>query len=130
MIEVHAGEFFCEQYQFIKENLLEQVANFQENGFGWQFDRVESYDIKVARFQPTKGSTYIELPKELKAKKACRNMKNNDNNCFPASITEAIFLMKKDPQRYNDELKRNMKKLNWEGIEFPADPWKASKKIE
>ena len=33
-------------------------------------------------------------------------------------------------ERDNDELKRNMKKLNWEGIEFPADSVKASKKFE
>ena len=68
----------------------------------------------VARFQPTKGGTYLELPKELKAKKACRNIKN-DNKCFAASITEAIFPRKKHAERYN-ELKRNMKKLNWDII--------------
>ena len=130
MIEVHAGKFSSEQYESIKGNLLEQVANFQENCSGWQFDREESYDISVARFQLTNGSTYIDLPKELKGKKACVNVKNNDNKCYAAAIAVAILRRKKNAERYDDELKRFMKTLIWEGIELPANPWKASEKFK
>ena len=110
MMEIHAGNFTSEDYEAIKENLLEQVATYQEHGSGWTFDRVESYDINVATFQ---------------------RINNYDDKCFPKSVTEAIFPRNgKVANRDNDKLKRNMKKLNWQGIEFPADQVKASKKFE
>ena len=116
MIEVYATSNISEQYNEIKENLL---------GSRWQFDRVESYDINVAPFNPLSGGTYLDLPPELKNKHALLNGKNDDDKCFAASINAAIFRRKKNAESYNDELKKNMKKLNWEGIEFPAHPGKA-----
>ena len=130
MMEIHAGNFTSEDYETVKENLLEQVATYQELGSGWTFNRVESYDIDIATFNRINGKSYVELPKVLRDQKAYKNIKNFDNLCFPKSITEAIFPRRKNGERDNDELKRNMNKLNWEGIEFPADPVKASKKFE
>ena len=62
--------------------------------------------------------------------KPCINVKNDDDMCFAAAIAAALLRRKKHPERYDDKLKRFMKTLNWEGIDFPADPWKASKKFE
>ena len=67
----------------------------------------------------------------MRDQKAFLNIKSYDDQCFAKSITEQIFSRnRKVANRDNDELKRNMKKLNWKGIEFPADPVKASKMFE
>ena len=76
----------------IQEN-TSQRARGEENGSGWQFDRVQSYDIIVTRFQPTKGGTYLKLSKELKAHKACINVKNNDNKCFAGRNMHQLMMM-------------------------------------
>ena len=49
MMEVHAGHYNSEDYEKVKENLLEQVDTLLENGSQWIFDRVESYDINSTR---------------------------------------------------------------------------------
>ena len=41
-----------------------------------------------------------------------------------------IFPRRKNGDRDYDELARNVEKLNWDGIEFPADPVVAAKKFE
>ena len=41
-----------------------------------------------------------------------------------------IFPRGKNGDRDNDELARNVQTLNWNGIEFPADPVVAFKKFE
>ena len=48
MMEVNARHYNSEDYEKVKENLLEQVDTFLENGSEWKFDQVESYDINVA----------------------------------------------------------------------------------
>ena len=57
MMEVHAGHFNSEDYETVKENLMEQVDTFLENGSEWKLDRVESYDINVATFKRFKGQS-------------------------------------------------------------------------
>ena len=64
-MEVHTGKFSAEEYESIKENLLEQVANYQENDSGWRFDRVESYDINVACYKPTRGGYLFQEAKRV-----------------------------------------------------------------
>ena len=131
MMEVYAGNYNSEDYEKVKENLLEQVDTFLENGSQWVFDSVESYDINVAKFSRFKGRSYVKLPDVLRNKKAFLNIKNYDNKCFAKSITEAIFPRNgKVANRDNAEFARNMLKLKWDGIEFPADPVVASKKFE
>ena len=68
------------------------------------------------------GSSYIELPSEIKNKKACVNVQNNNQECFKFSILAAL---------HYDEIKDNLKRpsnytkwlndLNFEGIDFPVD---------
>ena len=70
------------------------------------------------------------MPDVLRNEKAFKNIKNYDNKCFQKAITEMIFPRGKNGDRDNDELAWNVKKLNWDGIEFPADPAVASKMSE
>jgi len=39
-------------------------------------------NIKISRYNPLRGSSYIKLPEKLKAKKACVNVQNHDEECF------------------------------------------------
>ena len=43
-----------------------------------------------------------------------------DNECFKWAVTSAIYPMEKNPQRLNDEMRRNSERLNWKGIDFPT----------
>ena len=88
--------------------ILEIIQQFQNNGSGWVFENVESFDIKIDPFEPLSGSSYISLPKTLEDKKAIINVRNeNDHECFKWVITSAIYRREKHPQRLNKEMRNN-----------------------
>ena len=110
-----------ELYERMTRECLEKIEKFQNEGSGWQFESVESFDINVDPFKPLRGTSYFPLPNKLAVKKAIINVQNKeDNKCFKWAVTSAVFPREKNNQRLNDELKENSKKLNWEGIDFPT----------
>ena len=56
--------------------LIELSQQFQNQGSGWQFSKVETLDINIDPFEPFYGSSYIPLPKKIIDKKAIINVKN------------------------------------------------------
>lgn len=76
--------------------------------------------MNIVEYQPLKGSSYIELPIELRnSMKGLINIKNNDNECF--RWCHIRFL---NPQDSHSELikrsdKHYLEKLDYSGIEFP-----------
>ena len=47
--------------------MMESKTNFQSMGSNWQFRNVVKLDINIIAYSPLRGSSYIELPKELAA---------------------------------------------------------------
>jgi len=43
-------------------------------------------DVAVYKYKPVRGSSYIPLPPLIANKKACINVKNNDQECFKYSV--------------------------------------------
>ena len=67
------------------------------------------------------GSTYIELPNELKnPMKGLINMKDNDNKCFLLCHIRHLNLVKRYPERITKEDKNMINDLVYEGIKFPV----------
>ena len=58
-----------EMYDEMVERMLEKLANFQKQGSNWRFERVKQLEIHFVKFTPLRGSSWIDLPDELKAKK-------------------------------------------------------------
>ena len=55
--------------------------------FFWKFNLNISGLVK---YDPMKASSYLPLPKELKAKRRCLNIKNNNKKCFLWSIFASL----------------------------------------
>ena len=59
------------------------MARLVPEGSGWTIDSIDNHYMKVVKYQPVNGSSYIPLPKELQhSRKGLINMKNYDNECF------------------------------------------------
>src|SRR6056300_692760 len=101
--------------------ILELFASFQNRGSGWIFKKILYLDIHINKHNPISGSSYIKLPRKLTLKKAIINPKNKDNQCFKWAITIAKYTPKINIERISKELKKNAKKLNWSGLEFPVE---------
>ena len=109
-----------ELYDTIVERIMEKIATFQSMGSGWIFYSIIKLELHTVEWVPLRGSSYIELPKELKDKKAIINMKNEDNRCFIWCVLRALYPKERDPERIDKELKEKENTLNMEGIEYPV----------
>ena len=104
-----------------RQEILNTIDKWVSEGSGWVIDRIDSHYINVTTYQPLNGSSYIELPTELRnPKKGLINIKNKDNKCFRWCPIRHLNPQKKDPQRIKKDDKRLIEGLNYEGIEFPV----------
>lgn len=67
-----------------------KMASFQERDSGWALLRILALDINVNQAALLKGSSYIKTPYKLALKKACLNIRNNDNYCFKWCLVAAV----------------------------------------
>ena len=69
-----------------------------------------------------RASSYLQLPKELKAKQGCVNIKNNDEKCFLWLILASLHPIQ--CRNYPDRVLKYQEyehELNMSGIQYPVD---------
>ena len=96
-----------------------EIEAWSEKGSGWIMDKILKAFINVARYQPMRGGSFMELPTKLKNQKAILNIQNRrDNECLRWAIRAALFQPRGDMRRtlsYPTE-----DGLNFTGIDFPT----------
>ena len=96
------------------------IDKWVSEGSGWVIDRIDSHYINVTTYTPLHGSSYIELPTELRnPKKGLINIKNKDDECFRWCHIRHLNPQEKNPQRINKVDKEMINELNYDGIDFP-----------
>src|SRR5437899_2245077 len=53
---------------------------------GWALYAIDGLRLRVNKYRPLSGSTYIPLPQKIANKKACINVENDDTECFRYAI--------------------------------------------
>ena len=98
-----------------RQEILNTIDKWVSEGSGWVIDRIDSHYLNVTLCKPLNGSSYIELPTDLRnTKKGLVNIKNEDNECF-----RHLNPQEKNPQRIKKEDKKMINELNYDGINFP-----------
>ncbi|KAG8229765.1 hypothetical protein J437_LFUL005846 [Ladona fulva] len=100
--------------------LIKEKSEFQAKGSGWALSEVIGLELRINKFQPLRGSTFIELPEKIKNTKSVINVRKNDAYCFKYSIWAKNI--GRNPQRvslYDTESCRNG--YVWYCIEYPVD---------
>ena len=111
-----------EALQMSKQNILNKIAQWISEGSGWTVQSVDNHYLNIAKYEPMKGSSYIQLPNELRnSGKGLINMKNEDNECFRWCHIRHLNPQDKDPQRIKKTDKQYVGKLDYSNIEFPVD---------
>ena len=91
------------------------------NGSGWIIELIESQYINISTYRPLLGSSYMNLPVELKSpRKGLINIKNKDNKCFLWCHVRHINPLKEHPERIKKTDKKIAEKLDYDEIESPA----------
>ena len=102
------------------QEILFGIDNWINEGSGWVIEQIDAQHLNIASYSPLAGSTYIELPSELRnSKKGLINIQNDDNECFLWCDVRYLNLVNKNPQRITKKDKEIVSKLNYEGINFP-----------
>ena len=121
-------EIFKEMMDEIEEE-VQKVEHAE--GSGWVFVEVENLTLHTDIWDPLKGSSYIDLPEELKNKKALINMKNeNDHKCFLWCVLRALNPKDKNAERIDKDLKSKENTLNMSGITYPVNIKEDIKRFE
>ena len=77
--------------------------------------------LKIDKNKPLNGSSYIDLPKEIKTKKAVINVQNKDDRYFEYAILSAQHHDEiKEKYERPSKYKEHLGMLNFTGIDFPV----------
>ena len=95
-----------------------RIASYTKDGSEWYVKEIVQLEIHTTEHNPTKGSSYIDLPKWIKDKKAIINIKNKDDKCFLWCILRYLHPKERDAEWIGD-LKKYENSLNTKGITFP-----------
>ena len=110
------GEYFSKASGKIQREMEE----FYARGSNWALRRIKSLEVRLNRYIPLRGASYMELPDYIRKKRAIINVKNQDNKCFLWAILSALH-----PAHDNAERVTNYTKYQHEfdgaleGLEFP-----------
>ena len=103
------------------ETILNKIASWISEGSGWTIHSVDNHYLNIVKYQPIRGSSYIQLPEELRnSAKGLINLKNKDNECFRWCHIRHLNPQEKDSQRIKKDDKKYIKNLDYSGIEFPV----------
>ena len=123
----------------VRDKLLKIIEEFQERDSGWTLKEINYLNINIFKFNPLRAGSYIDLPKTLQNKKACINVKNQDQQCFKWAVLCGLY---HDKNRDKDGKVLNLKnsdriskytdfenecKLDFSGISFPTSPLEIEK---
>ena len=103
------------------QEILYRIDNWINERSGWIVESIDGKYVNISAYSPLVGSTYIELPDELKnLMKGLINIKNSNNKCFFWCYIRHLNLLKTYPERITKKDKELVSKLNYEGISFPV----------
>ena len=84
------------------------IDDWINNGSGWNVESIQSQYINISTYRPLSGSSYVDLPVELRnPRKRLINIKNKDQKCFNGFMLEILILQK----NIQKELKKLTQKL-------------------
>ena len=82
------------------QEILYRIDNWINEGSGWIVELIESQYINISTYRPLSGSSYMDLPVELRSpRKGLINIKNKDQKCFLWCHVRHINLSKQHPER-------------------------------
>lgn len=107
-------------YSSVIADLMRKIENFQHKDSGWSFLSNCHLEVNINKYEPMRGSSFFELPAQIKNKKACINVKNTDKFCFLWSIVAGLYPAKRNVNRITSYPHfKNV--LNIQGLSYPVN---------
>ena len=109
---------FDELFNQTKEKIWKNKEVWLKEGSGWIIDKIDEIVLKVCKYKPYEGSSYIKSPEWVYRSKSVLNLKNMDKKCFLWHVIASLF-----PQPFNQisYYEKHLDKLNVTGIRWPME---------
>ena len=126
----NSGKFIASSMSYFDKNIyskcintiLEKIEKFTCQGSGWIISQLLELQIKVVKYTPIKGSSYIALPEKFRNSKfGLINIKNEDDKCFQYCIARHFCRDEKHSERVTKRLKAEVEKFDWNNMKFPVE---------
>ena len=112
---------FQESLDVNVEQIMNDIHKWISEGSAWIIKSINGHYINIIKYEPLTGSSYIKLPTELQnSKHGLINLQNKDNECFCWCHVRHLNPRENNPQRIKKTDKAFVKKLDYQGIEFPV----------
>lgn len=98
--------------------IVTRLSSFEKKDSGWSLVKFNHLDVNVNKYNPLRGSSFIELPRDIINKKAVINVKNNDHECFRWAVLSGLYAPKSHCNRVSSYV-LHKNKLNFENLTFP-----------
>ena len=93
MVPVYGNTLPQNNFLTAVDKMINTLFTFTASGSGWILDTIIELDIKIATFDPIRGSSYIPTPPQLEAPHLLLNIRNRqEHNCFLYCFTAAWHL--------------------------------------
>ena len=102
----------------IKQDFVKASDEAQLRGSGWSLGDVHKIELKLSKYHPILGKSYIPLDPQLMHKRGILNIKNKDERCFMWCVLAKLFPSKANPE-LTSSYKKHIGKLDFDDIEFP-----------
>ena len=94
------------------QEILYRIDCWINQGSGWIIESIESQYINISTYKPLLGSSYIDLPIELRSpRKGLINIKNKDQKCFYGVMLDILILQKNIQEKFKKSTKKLLKTL-------------------
>ncbi|KAJ0169636.1 hypothetical protein K1T71_014821 [Dendrolimus kikuchii] len=103
----------------LRDTLVHKISTFEKKDSGWSLTKINFIELNINKYNPLRGNSYIDLPKDIKDKKAVINFNNSDNFCFKWALLSALYPVNKNSGRLSSYTIHS-NKLNFHGISFPV----------
>ena len=119
--EINKSTDLNEWYNNSRKNIKTSFSEYEGKGSGWNFLGFDHLEILITKVKHFGGSSYIDLPLEIKNRKACVNVQNMNKECFKYSILAALHYS--EIQEHHSRPSKYIKwqnELSFYGIDFPV----------
>ncbi|KAL6433627.1 hypothetical protein ACFW04_006610 [Cataglyphis niger] len=104
----------------VVDAILASLEEFQERDSGWALSRILNLTVNVNRYNPMRAGCYVEIPREIKLKKAVISVRSTDDACFAWAVVAALYPVEKHAER-SSRYPHYTAVLNLKNVEFPIN---------
>merc|ERR1712055_568568 len=109
---------FEDLYEQSKNKIWLTFDEWLKDGYGWRIQSMDEFILKICKYTPMQGSSYLKSPKNIENSMSVVNIKNEDNKCFLYSILAKLHPVEKHTERVSN-YESYLEDLNTNGISMP-----------